>query len=82
MKRFNKEKSINNLPYTVVGHSSTGNPMLHISLTGEGILALAKKVKKGDLVRYETWSDITDECQKQRHYSRWTLISQNKNYKD
>ena len=81
MERFGKERQINKLPYTVVGHSSTGNPISHLTLTGEGILALAKKVKKGDLVRYETWADITDECQKQRHYSRWIIIPQNKGYK-
>ena len=74
MSEYGKEKYIEGLPYTVVGHSSTPKPMLHILLTAEGIIALAKKVKKGDLVRYETWSDINEECEKERHFSRWTLI--------
>jgi len=81
MERFGKEKTLEKLPYTVVGHSHLGKPSLHLTLTGEGILAIAKKVKKGDLVRYETWSDVTEECEKEHHYSRWTLIPQNKNYK-
>jgi len=81
MERFGKNKDINGLPYTVVGHSSLRLPNLSITLTGEGIIALAKKVKKGDLVRYETWSDVTNECETEKHYDRWTLIPQNKNYK-
>ena len=46
MERFGKEREIKGLPYSVVGHTNTGNPRLSITLTGEGILALAKKVKK------------------------------------
>ena len=70
---YEKEKELENMPYTVVGHSSMGDGRLHITLTGEGILHLAKKVKKDDLVCYTTWTDISDEGRKKTYYSKWEI---------
>lgn len=67
------EESIE-VPYTVVGHSSMGDGSLHILFTAEGLKAISDKIKEGDLVRYETWSDISDRGKTQRHYSEWTII--------
>lgn len=63
-----------NLPYTVVGHSSIPNPELSILLTAEGIKELAKRTKKGDMVRITEWSDISKECEKKSHYQKITII--------
>ena len=63
-----------NMPYTVVGYSSTPKPHLSILLTAEGIKELASRTEKGDMVRITEWSDITDECQKENHYQRITII--------
>ena len=81
MERFGKDREIKGLPYSVIGHSATPLPMLSVTFTAQGILALAKKIKKGDLVRYTAWSDVNEECESRKHYSEWTLIPQNKGYK-
>lgn len=65
---------VKNLPHTVVGHSAVPTPMLSILFTAEGIKALAKKVRKGDMLRYETWTDFTDECREEKHYHRWEIV--------
>lgn len=45
------------LPYTVVGHTGLPMPELSITLTAEGIKTLARKTKKGDMVRITEWAD-------------------------
>lgn len=69
---------VKNLPYTVVGHSSIPTPKLSILFTAEGIKALAKKVRKGDMLRYETWTDFTNECRDEKYYHRWEIVRKDK----
>lgn len=73
MSKF-EEISQENLPYTVVGHTSTPKPMLSILLTAEGIIELAKRVEKGDMVRITEWSDYTSKCENQRCYGDITIL--------
>lgn len=71
-----KEKEIpqEDLPYTVVSTNQTPKPRHSILLTAEGIKELAKRTNSGDLVRIESWDDITEECTKQTHYQRISII--------
>jgi len=68
------EKEIKNLPYTIVSHTAIQAPRLSILLTAEGISAIAKKVKKGDMVRITEWSDYSNECKKVKHYGEISII--------
>jgi len=68
------EETQEGLPYTVVGHSAMPMPKMSILLTGEGIIELAKRVKKEDRVRVVQWSDYTDECTTVRYYGKITII--------
>lgn len=74
MKKVKGEMELKNLPYTVVGHSAIPPPILSILLTAEGIISIASKVKAGDLIRIEQWSDYNNECEDKRHYGRITVI--------
>ena len=69
-----KKEVQQNMPYTVVGYSSIPEPKLSILLTGKGIHELAKRMDIDDCVRIEEWSDITEECEKKKHYQRITII--------
>ena len=69
-----KEIEQKNLPYTVVGHTSVSILRFSILLTAEGIKELAKRMKKGDMVRITEWSDISQECEKNIHYQKITII--------
>lgn len=69
-----KEEVQKNLPYFVVGSSSMPTPRLSYVFTAEGIKELAKRTKKGDMVRVESWSDVSDECESKKHYGRVTII--------
>lgn len=71
---MDKEIEQKNLPYTVVGHTSIPKPILSILLTAEGIKELAKRTKKGDMVRITEWSDVSEECYKESHYGKITII--------
>ena len=62
------------LPYTVVGHTSTPNPKLSILLTAEGLKALAEKTEPGDMVRLTIWDDVTEECEKKRHFQKFEIV--------
>jgi hypothetical protein len=68
-----------NMPYTVAGHTAIPTPQLSILLTAEGIKELAKRTKKGDLVRITEWSDFTHDCNERKHYERITIIKKDKN---
>lgn len=72
------EKHEEGLPYTVVGSSTKPIPIQSILLTAEGIKELAKRTKKGDMVRIKMWSDISNEGQKQSHYQRISIIRKSK----
>lgn len=69
-----KDEVQQDMPYTIVGHSSVGNPMLSIIMTAEGIKELAKRMNERDRVRFEEWKDLTNECQDVKHYSRITIL--------
>ena len=76
--KMSKEIELKNLPYTIVGGTATPTPMLSILLTAEGIKELAKRTKKGDMVRIREWSDVTEQCAKKKYYSEITIIKKEK----
>ena len=64
----------NDMPYTVVGHSSINAPLLNIVLTAAGIKELAKRMNDEDMVSITEWSDYTNECQEIKHYGKIEII--------
>lgn len=62
------------LPYTVVGHTAVPDPKISILLTAEGIKALAEKTEQGDMVRITSWSDVSEECGKKRHFQKFEIV--------
>ena len=66
---------IKNLPYTIVGGTGKPKPINSILLTAEGIKAIAKEVKEGEMVRIKEWCDYTEECENVKHYLRITKIT-------
>ena len=62
------------MPYTVVSHTAIPTPRLSMLLTGEGIKKLASMVEDQDRVRITEWADVTEECDKKRHYGRFEII--------
>ncbi len=73
------EEILQDLPYTVIGGSGFPNPKRRICFTGKGIKAIAEKVSDEDTVVYEAWKDCSDECEKVKHYSRWSVIKHTEN---
>jgi len=71
-----KETELENLPYTIVGHTSPPKPELSILLTGEGIKAIAERVTNNDRVRITVWSDYNNECEKQNSYQKFTILKE------
>ena len=75
---MSEEITIKNMPYTVVGGSAVPNPIQSILFTAEGIKALAEKLEEGDMVRYKSWKDVTEEGENIKYYSRWTIVKKEK----
>lgn len=73
MKNKNEE-TMENLPYTVIGHSGCPTPKLSILLTAKGIKEIAKRIDNEDCVRITEWSDYSDECENVKHYGKITVI--------
>lgn len=76
-----KEITIKDLPYTVVGSTSIPTPKNSILFTAKGIKAIADKAEEDDLIRYEAWNDVTEEGNNVKHYSKWTIIKKEKEKK-
>ena len=68
------EETQNNLPYTIVGHTSLPQPRFSMLLTAEGIKELANRMKKEDKCRITIWEDSNDENQSKKYFQKITIV--------
>ena len=70
---FINNEELENLPYTVIGHTAIPSPTMHIALTGKGLKSIADQVEDEDTVHIKMWSDYSNEGASAKHYQRITV---------